>query len=455
MARILVVDDEQSMREFLAILLRREGYDTDEAESAEKALELLTVNPYELVLSDVNMPGLGGMDLLRETARIAPDTAVIMVTAFSSAEQAVEAMKSGAYDYIPKPFKVEEIKVLVRNALERRELKQENLRLRQVVRGQFSIKGLVGKSPLMQQVFSLIEKYGNSFATVLISGESGTGKELVAKAIHLASARSGKPFVGINCGAIPESLIEAELFGHRKGSFTGAIADRTGFFEQAEGGTLFLDEIGEIPLSLQPKLLRVIQEREFRRVGDVKDRKTDVRLIAATNREMGALVREGKFREDLYYRLNVLHLTLPPLRERREDIPLLVSHFMEKFSGEGRGGKVTPGALELLIRYPFPGNVRELENMIERALVLGDGIISEAVIPPLIIPKIPESNARDSTPKLPVGVDLESFLNDIERGALINALERSGGVKKRAAELLGITFRSFRYRLAKFGMDEE
>jgi two-component system response regulator PilR (NtrC family) len=442
------------MREFLAILLRREGYDTDEAESAEQALAMLATDPYDLVLSDVNMPGLGGMDLLRETARVSPDTAVILVTAFTSAEQAVEAMKVGAYDYIPKPFKVDEIKVLVRNALEKRELKQENLRLRQVVREQFSIKGLVGKSPAMQEVCSLIEKYGASSATVLISGESGTGKELVARAIHLASARSGKPFVGINCGAIPESLMEAELFGHRKGSFTGAIADRPGFFEQAEGGTLFLDEIGEIPLSLQPKLLRVIQEREFRRVGDVKDRKSDVRLIAATNREMGTLVREGRFREDLYYRLNVLHLALPPLRERREDIPLLVSHFIQKFAADGQVGKIAPAALERLMQYPFPGNVRELENLVERALILGDGVIAVEGLP-FVMDGTGESLTCSGALFPPPGIGLEIFLDGIERDILHKALERSGGVKKRAADLLGMSFRSFRYKLAKHGMGQE
>jgi two-component system response regulator PilR (NtrC family) len=298
--RILVVDDELSMREFLSILLEREGYMADQAESAEAAIKLLDTDSYDLVISDVNMPGLDGLALLERIKKDAPETAVLMITAYSTAEQAVEAMKLGAYDYIAKPFKVEEIKVLVRNALEKRNLQRENLRLKQQIQERYSFSGLIGKSKKMRDVYDLIEKVANSMASVIILGESGTGKELAAKAIHYNSPRREKPFVAVNCGAIPETLIEAELFGHKKGAFTGAIANRPGLFEQAEGGTLFLDEIGEIPLQLQAKLLRVLQEREFRRVGGTTPIKADVRIIAASNRDMEEQVTEGTFREDLF-----------------------------------------------------------------------------------------------------------------------------------------------------------
>ncbi len=325
--RILIVDDELSMREFLAILLEREGYMTDQAENAESALNMLGSTVYDLVISDVNMPGLDGLALLKMVKKVAPETAMLLITAFSTSEQAVEAMKLGAYDYIPKPFKVEEIKVLVRNALEKRDLERENIRLRKEVRERYSFSGLVGKSKKMREIYSLIEKVSASMASVLILGESGTGKELVAKAVHYNSLRRDKPFVAVNCGAIPETLMESELFGHKKGAFTGAIADRPGLFEQADGGTLFLDEIGEVPLQLQAKLLRVLQEREFRRVGGSQEIKTDVRIIAASNRDLEEQVKEGTFREDLFYRVNVVQIRMPSLRERPEDIPLLLEHF--------------------------------------------------------------------------------------------------------------------------------
>lgn len=455
-ARILVVDDELSMREFLAILLEGEGYLVDQAESAEDALTLLDQQRYDMVISDVLMPGLSGIDLLAKVKAVSPDTAVLMITAFTTAEQAVEAMKLGAYDYMGKPFKVEEVKVLVRKALENQSLVEENKRLKAQVQERFSFNGLIGKSKEMREVYDLIAKVAESTANVLVTGESGTGKELAAKAIHYNSPRKGAPFVAVNCGAIPDTLIESELFGHVKGSFTGAIADRPGLFEQAEGGTLFLDEIGEVPLQLQAKLLRVLQEREFRRIGGAVSLKADVRIVAASNRNLEEQVREGTFREDLFYRLNVVQLRMPCLKERVEDIPALVEHFYKKFSiWSGSGEMITPDALMALFNYPFPGNVRELENMVERCVVLGSRIITLDCLP---------ANVREHRAAAPFsgelqipdeGMDLQAYLDALEQKLLVQALEKSGGVKKRAAALLGMTFRSFRYRLAKFGMDEE
>lgn len=454
---VLVVDDELSMREFLAILLDREGYTVDQAASAEEALACLERKTYDLVISDVKMPGLDGITLLGRIKEVAPDTAVLLMTAFSTAEQAVEAMKLGAYDYIAKPFKVEEVKILARNALEKRDLKRENLRLRQEVQERYSFSGLIGKSKKMREVYSLIEKVAPSTANVLILGESGTGKELVARAIHYNSQRKGKPFVAVNCGAIPETLMESEFFGHKKGAFTGAVGDRAGLFEQAEGGTLFLDEIGEVPLQLQAKLLRAIQEKEFRRVGGTLDQKADVRLVAASNRDLEEQVKEGSFREDLFYRLNVVQVKMPPLRERGDDIPILVEHFYKKYVQPPYSDRIiTQGALKLLMSYGFPGNVRELENLVERCSVLGNREISEECLPPqLHAGKRPECGAAAECELPEEGMDLEAYLDGIEKRILLQALERSGGVKKKAAELLRLTFRSFRYRLAKFGMDEE
>lgn len=454
--RILIVDDEPSMRGFLSILLEREGYVTDQAEHAESAVNMLASAGYDLIISDVQMPGLNGLDLLKMVKRSAPETAVLLITAFSTSEQAVEAMKFGAYDYIAKPFKVEEIKVLVRNALEKRNLERENIRLKKEISERYSFGGLVGKSKKMRGVYTLIEKLSAGMANVLILGESGTGKELVAKAIHYNSHRRDKPFVAVNCGAIPETLMESELFGHKKGSFTGAIADRPGLFEQANGGTLFLDEIGEVPLQLQAKLLRVLQEREFRRVGGSQDIKTDARIIAASNRDLEEQVKEGSFREDLFYRINVVQIRMPSLRERPEDIPLLVEHFYKKFLQPPYNAEIITGeALKALESYHFPGNVRELENLVERCLALGDKTIGKG--------SLPEQIANFSRAAYPgelimiphEGMNLEAYLDGIEKRFLLQALEKSGGVKKKAAEILALSFRSFRYRLAKFGMDDE
>lgn len=452
--KILIVDDETSMREFLSILLSREGYAVETAADAKEALALLAERSYELIISDVRMPGLDGITLLKQVKQSWPNTAVLMVTAFSATEDAVEAMKLGAYDYLTKPFKVEELKVLVRNALEKLDLTSENLRLRKEVRDRFS--GFIGKSRVMRELYTLIEKVAASSSSVLVVGESGTGKELAARALHDYSPRRNKPFVAVNCGAIPETLIESELFGHKKGAFTGAIADKQGLFEQAERGTLFLDEISELPLMLQAKLLRVLQEREFRRVGGSDSQKSDVRIIAASNRDLDEQLREGTFREDLYYRLNVIMLKMPPLRERSEDIVPLVEHFFRKFTGKEPCGPVaTPEALKIIMSYPFPGNVRELENMVERCTVFGESILDRHCLPQQILSFIQRADAVTGEVLPDDGLNLEVYLDTIEKRYLTLALQRCNGVKKRAADLLGLTFRSFRYRLAKFGMDDE
>jgi two-component system response regulator PilR (NtrC family) len=452
--RILVVDDELSMREFLSILLEREGYDVTVAGSAEEALRMMESALFDLVLSDVNMPGLNGIELLARIKEKSPETAVLILTAFSTADQAVEAMKLGAYDYIFKPFKNEEIKQLIKNALEKQGLKRENILLKKGASERDGFCGIIAKSQKMRELFNMIQKVAASQSSVLILGESGTGKELAARSIHTCSPRKSKPFVAVNCGAIPENLIESELFGHKKGSFTGAVSDRPGLFEQAEGGTLFLDEIGELPLLMQTKLLRVLQEREFKRVGDAQTRKADVRIVSASNRDLESQVKDGTFREDLFYRLNVVQLVMPPLRERIEDIPLLAEYFCRKFqaSGQAAPATITPGALRALMNHPFPGNIRELENCIERSLILDPAVISESSLPQqLLVSRMPCLTADCNIPES--GMMLEPLLEDLEKQYLLKALEKTGGAKKKAGELLGMSFRSFRYRLAKFGLD--
>jgi two-component system response regulator PilR (NtrC family) len=451
---ILLVDDEESMREFLSIMLHREGYRVDAAADGVQAIARLKEQDYDLIISDIKMPRVGGLELLAHVRERAPETVMIMITAFSTTEEAVEAMKQGAYDYITKPFKNEEIRLIVKNALERKVLRQENLALKKELGLRYSFAGLVGKSKSMQEVYDLIQKVAASSANVLVTGESGTGKELAARAIHYNSGRRDRPFVPINCGAIPENLLESELFGHEKGSFTGAIQQKSGLFEVADGGTLFLDEIGELPQMMQVKLLRVLQEREFRRVGGTKNIQVDIRLVAATNKDLQAEVSTGDFREDLFYRLNVIQVALPPLRERREDIPLLVEHFCRKISGK-ETISVTEKAMRRLLDYPWPGNIRELENAIERCLVLSHSEeLTEECLPLSLQRQVPESGG--SLNELPeTGLDLDAYLGEIEKDILLKALDRTGGVRKRAAELLGITFRSIRYRLAKFGIDAD
>ena len=459
MGQILVVDDEQSMREFLAICLRRTGHSVVVATSGEQAATELRAKPFDVVVSDLRMPGeLDGLGLLDaiKSGKLGPlDCEVILVTAFASADTALAAMKRGAYDYLTKPFHVDEINAVIGRALEKRALIRENLELKDRVAGRVRLAQLLGKSKAMQSVFELIGKIHSTKTNVLITGESGTGKELVARALHTEGNRANKPFVAVNCGAIPEELMESELFGHKKGAFTGAIADKRGLFQEADGGTLFLDEIGELSLSLQVKLLRALQERKVKAVGDNEEIAIDVRVIAATNRDLEAEVARNAFRADLYYRLNVVEIRLPPLRQRREDIPLLAEHFLRKFGDEhGRSSKLTMEALRRLESYDFPGNVRELENVIERAVALS----SSALIGMADLPEV--KTTRPLTPEAPAsfpaeGVDLERLLGDFERSWVTRALEHTGGVRKKAAALLGISFRSLRYRLVKLGIERD
>jgi two-component system response regulator PilR (NtrC family) len=452
--RILVVDDERSMREFLEIFFRREGFEVSTAPDVRTAVACLENDDVDVVITDMQMPEGSGLDVLHAAREAAPDAVVIVITAFASTDSAIAAMKEGAYDYITKPFKVDEIRLVVEKALEKKLLARENRQLRTELRSKVKHRNIIGSSEPMQRIFDLIAQVAGTKTNVLIAGESGTGKELVARAIHDQSDRGDQPFVALNCGAIPENLLESELFGHMKGSFTGAFQSKEGLFEAADHGTLFLDEIGELPLSLQVKLLRVIQEKTIRRVGGNSDRAIDVRLVSATNRKLEDEVAAGRFREDLYYRLNVIQISLPSLRERLDDIPLLVNHFIEKFSGEL--GKPIDGmddeALEALTGYAFPGNVRELENIVERAVALArDRVIPFDSLPPTVT----RSRAQGDAPLIPPeGVKLESLVDEYERKLLGEALRESGGVKKRAARLLGISFRSFRYRLEKLGLEE-
>jgi two-component system, NtrC family, response regulator PilR len=448
--RVLVVDDEQSMRELLAIMLRQAGYDVAVAEGGEAAVETLKTERFDLVVTDLRMRKVDGLAVLKAAKESSPRTAVLVVTAFASTETAVEAMKLGAYDYVTKPFKLDELKLTVSNALERRRLQDENQALKRQLRRERGFENFVGRSPKMLDVFETIRKTADSGSTVMITGESGTGKELVAQALHWESSRRNGPFVSVNCGAVPETLMESELFGHVKGAFTGAVANTEGLFAAATGGTLFLDEITEIPQTVQVKLLRAIQERQIRRVGDTKDVKVDVRLIAASNRDLGKAVADGALREDLFYRLNVIPVHLPPLRDRREDIPLLVAHFVKKLAREvGRPVHgATPEAVAVLEQYHWPGNIRELENVVERAMVLGSSEMLDVAALPTTVR---QPRSREDLPvELPAGgIDLEATLDRIERRYMQLALDRVGGVQTRAAELLRVSFRQFRYKLQK------
>jgi len=465
-AKILVVDDEQSMREFLSICLRRAGHEVVVAQSGGEAIERLGGEPIDVVVTDLRMPGeIDGLGLLRaiKQGQIAPpggpgghavDPEVILVTAFAATDTAVAAIKQGAYDYLTKPFHVDEINAVIGRALEKRALVEDNLALRDQLAGRARLARLLGKSRAMQKVFELIGKIHSARTSVLVTGESGTGKELVARALHSEGSRAKLPFVAVNCGAIPDELMESELFGHRRGAFTGAVADKPGLFQEADGGTLFLDEIGELSLGLQVKLLRALQERRVKPVGATEELEVDVRVIAATNRDLETEVSRGAFRADLYYRLNVIELRLPPLRHRREDIPLLTEHFLRKFSAEhGRAPQMSAEAMRRLESYDFPGNVRELENLIERAVALS----STALIGPADLPDVrsarPSAGAEVPSAFPPEGVDLERLVADYERSWVLRALEHTGGIRKRAATALGISFRSLRYRLVKLGID--
>jgi len=454
--KILVVDDEKSLREVMSIMLKRAGYDVTEASDGAEAIGQVGKEIYDLVITDLRMPKADGMDVLKAVKSSSPETVVLVVTAFGTADSAVEAMKQGAYDYLTKPFQVDEVQLIIRNALEKRRLSAENILLKREIASKSSFAQIVGQSEAMQKVFDVVHKVADSKSNVLICGESGTGKELVARAIHYNSVRSTMPFVAVNCSAVPETLLESELFGHMKGSFTGAVSNKAGLFEVANGGTIFLDEIGDTTPTIQVKLLRVIQEREFRRVGGSQDVKVDVRIIAATNRDLEKAVADGSFREDLYYRLDVIPIRLPPLRLRTSDIPLLVTHFLEKFSEES--GKpvptLTPEAIHVLLGHEWRGNVRELENLIERIVAFSTGAVvtDEAIRGWLHHAVVAQSQQGIPTDLPEDGLDLESLINGIEKDLLVKALERSKWVKKKAARLLKLNTRSFRYRLEKYAI---
>ncbi|CAN5425920.1 sigma-54 dependent transcriptional regulator [soil metagenome] len=454
--RILVVDDEESIREFLDIMLRKEGYDVTCVEDGQKAIDILKKKTFDLVISDLQMPNVTGIELLKHCREAYSELLFMMITAFGTAESAVEAMKMGAYDYITKPFKIDEVRINIANALRSRNLEVENRVLRKELQKEYSFQNLVGNSEAMHKIFELIRKVSDSPTNVLVTGESGTGKEMVAKAIHYNSPLKDRPFVSVNCGAIPENLVESELFGHKKGSFTGAVMDKDGLFEVADGGTLFLDEIGELPLSSQVRILRAIQEKTVRRVGGTEDTKVEVRIIAATNRDLEQMVQQGTFRQDLYYRLNVINIRTPALRERRDDIPLLAVHFLQKYSE--RFGKaiqtISKEAMDLLKKYDFPGNVRELENIMERTVALESGatVLPESLPQFVNTPTGRKMVSSDGIEITDEGIDLQKVLDQLEKELLVKAIHQASGVKKRAAKLLGITFRSMRYRVEKFSL---
>jgi two-component system, NtrC family, response regulator PilR len=457
--RILVVDDERSMREMLAILLKREGYEVLLAENGKSAVATLEREPVDILISDIKMPDISGVEVLRAAKQIDKDILGIMITAFASTESAVEAMRLGACDYLTKPFDLDVLRMKVREKIESRQLKQENVLLKRTLGLSHQFANIIGRSETMLEVFKMIETVARTNSTILLTGESGTGKGLVAQAIHYHSLRRERPVVAVNCGALPEALLESELFGHMRGSFTGADANKKGLVEVAERGTVFLDEIGEMSPVMQVKLLRVLQERKFRRVGGLEEMQADIRVIAATNQDLSKLVAEGRFREDLYYRINVIPIHLPPLRERREDIPLLAEHFLAKYSEQMEKAVtgVSHDALELMMRYDWPGNIRELENTIERAVALE---ATPTVLPDSLPPSV---RGGDTTRAVAVGqppgdtlpasgFDLEAHVKDIERGYIAEALKRADGVQVKAAELLGMSFRSFRYYVKKYNL---
>jgi len=453
MAKILVVDDDQGMREFLEIMLSREGYRVSTAGDAGKALSRCRKETFDLIITDLKMPKMDGIGFLKEVKELSPETMVILITAYASGETAVTAMKEGAYDYIEKDFAIEDLKRIVRNALAKKGVNRDDALFLKEVGEAVGFGNMIGNSPEMLKVYATIKKVADTPANVLILGESGTGKELVARAIHENSSRRKMPFLVINCGGISENLLESELFGYIKGAFTGAYTDKAGLFKAARRGTIFLDEIAELPPPLQVKLLRVVQEKTFRRIGGAKDIQVDVRIISATHQNLADNVKSGSFREDLYYRLNVIPLQLPPLRERKEDIPVLTKHFIEKYSCEfGKEIKtISAYALELLMQYPFPGNIRELENIIERSIALET---SNIILPEnLVLSKDLGQGEATAIPELTdAGLNLNEELARFEKLLIEKALEKAGGSKTRAAELLKISYDSLHYRSEKLGM---
>ncbi len=446
--QILVVDDDEITCNLLEEVLSKEGYAVDRALNGREAIEKGERKFYDVVLTDIKMSGIDGMGVLRFYREKSPETIMIMMTAFGSIDTAIGAIKEGAYDYVSKPFKLDEIKLAIHRALDQKRLLRENLFFRQELISKYKLENIVGRSPKMLQMYKTIARVAESRSTVLIHGESGTGKELIARAIHFNSSRSSAPFVAVDCGSLAETLLESEFFGHVRGAFTGAVTNKKGLFEEADKGTCFLDEVGDISPSMQAKLLRVLQEHEIKRVGGTETIKVDVRVVAATNRDLEQLVEEKKFREDLYYRLNVVSIYVPPLREREEDIPLLVEHFLSRYAAENQKPmpRITPAALDLLVRYRWPGNVRELENMIERLVTLSQS--------GLILPEDLPRRIRVDTS----GIDLGSFpsgisLSQIEKLYIQKVLEETGGNKKKAAEILGIDRRTLYRMAARFGIN--
>lgn len=459
MLRILVIDDEESMRHMLSIILKKEGYDAVSIEGGQQAIKILEKEDFDFILCDIKMPGMDGLAFLKSLQTPSPKSpapVVIMMSAYGTIDTAVECMRLGAYDYISKPFKADEILLTLKKAEEREKLRRENIRLKEAVQNEYDFKNIIAESRQMLDIFGLVRKVADYNTTVLITGESGTGKELIARAIHYNGSRKDRPFIAVNCGAIPATLLESELFGHIKGAFTDAIKNKNGLFEEAEGGTIFLDEIGELPKELQVKLLRVIQEGELRRVGDSKSKKINVRIIAATARDLTEEIKKGNFREDLFYRLNVVPIKLPPLRERQDDIRLLLKYFTGKYAK--KFGKATSGvndeAMHRLLTYPWPGNVRELENVIERAVILEDGELirleslpfaqegSAGVYPPLQ-PAI-KAGAAD--------LSIKKAEEELEKELIKKALEMTKGNKTRAAELLEISHRALLYKIKGYGL---
>ena len=449
---LLIVDDEASLRDFLSIVFEEEGWRVETAGSLSEARSALAKHEPDIILCDLMLPDGSGIDLVREVKAATPSVAVVMITAHTSTKSAVEALKAGAFDYIAKPFDIDELKIIVRNAAERKELEDENIHLRTALEERFTFSNIIGRSARMQEIFSIVQRIAKTTSTVLISGDSGTGKELIARAIHYNSGRRGK-FVSINCGALPETLLESELFGHERGAFTGAIREKKGLFTEADRGTIFLDEIGETSTAMQIKLLRVLQDHVVRRVGSNSETQVEVRVIAATNRDLAESIRAGTFREDLFYRINVIPIALPPLRQRREDIALLVEHFITKYS-KSMGvpqTRISSDAMRSIEKYHWPGNVRELENVIERMIALeASDVLTTKSLPEHVLIG---GSMPDVTFDLPAdGISLVDHLEGIGKIFMLKALERTGGVQTQAAELLRMSFRSFRYYAKKYDL---
>ena len=454
---ILVVEDEKAARDTMIDLLSEVGYEVQGAKNGEEAIEIVQEYGFNLVITDLKMPKGDGLQVLEQVKKVDPRTIVIICTGYGTVNTAVKAMKLGAYEYITKPIKVEEIKLVVQRALDYQRLQAENMLLQKQLKAKYRFKNLIGDSDIMQQVFQFIEKIATTDSTVIICGESGTGKELVARAIHYNSDRRNRPMVPVNCGAIPEDLLESELFGYEKGAFTGALKTRIGRFELADGGTVFLDEIGDMSPALQVKVLRVLQEHEFERVGGVKSIKVDIRVIAATHRDLEKAVKQSTFREDLYYRLNVIPVILPPLRERKSDIPLLTRHFIERFNRQKRQNieGVSPEALKYLVRYHWPGNVRELENIIERLVILkGEGTIEQEDLPE----KLLGSEWADMLPFVDIpenGISFNTAVSEFERELILRALNKTNWVKNRAARLLQLKRTTLVEKMKKIQLNRE